>query len=294
MMHALCALGLAITAAATPPTPLIAHSSGLPITEVKIEGHGPYRFVIDTAASSTVVLPSLHAALPVTLEKRGGQQVNGAAGSADVAMVAIRDLETQGKRFTGLTAFDMPPGPIDTLQVHGILGADVIAHAVLDIDLKGGHWAIRDEIPVLPSSAIQHRASIKLDDARAPRVTVWLDGYPIDAVVDTGARVTVVNWRAAELLGLTPASESLRAGSAVKGVSAHATANSVHTARKLEVGGATIASPEFRIADLPVFKAIGLADKPAMILGIDQLGRFRTIIDYKRGEMILVEPVADA
>ncbi|KQW71710.1 hypothetical protein ASE17_02125 [Phenylobacterium sp. Root77] len=293
MMHAIFALALAAAAALTPSSappssPLIEHSSGLPVTEVQIEGHGPYRFIIDTAASSTVILPSLHAALPVTLKKRGGLEVSGAAGKAAVETVAIKELETQGRRFSGLTAFDMPPGPIDALQVHGILGADVLAHAILDIDMAAGQWAIHDEEPVLASSAREHRTAITLDDALAPRVTVWLDGYPIDAVVDTGARATIVNWHAAALLGLNPESEGLRAGGTLKGVSSHATPSSVHTARKLEVAGAVIAKPDFRIADLPVFQTVGLADKPGMILGMDHLGRFRTIIDYKGRELILV------
>ncbi len=293
MMQAIFALALALTGAAAverPSTPLMAHDSGLPVTEVTIEGHGPYRFVIDTAASNTVVLPSLHAALPVKLEKKGGLEVNGAAGSAEVATVLIRTLETQGRRFTGLTAFDMPPGPVDALQVHGILGADILAEGILDVDLAQGRWALRDAIPSLPASATKHRAAITLDDALAPRVKVWLDGYPIDAVVDTGARVTIVNWRAASLLGLTRESEGLRAGSAVKGVSGHSSANAVHTARKLEVAGALIERPEFRIADLPVFEVVGLADRPAMILGMDQLGRYRTIVDYKGLELVLIAP----
>ena len=294
MMHAICALALALTSAGAlaerPTTPLMVHSSGLPVTEVTIEGHGPYRFVIDTAASSTVVLPSLHAALPVKLEKRGELEVNGAAGSAKVATVAIRTLDTQGRRFTGLTAFDMPAGPVDALRVHGILGADVLAQGVLDVDLAQRRWALRVAMPSLPISAQNHRTAITLDDALAPRVTVWIDSYPIDAVVDTGARATIINWRAASLLGLTPQSEGLRAGSAVKGVSSHASANAVHIARKLEVAGALIERPELRIADLPVFDVVGLADRPAMILGMDQLGRYRTIIDYKGLELVLVAP----
>lgn len=289
MFHLLAfALAASVMSQEPAPAPLIAHSSGLPVAEVRVEGHGPYRFVIDTAASNTVVLPALRNVLPITLERRDGQQVNGASGSAEVPMVGIRQLETQGRQFANLTAFDMPPGPVDALQVHGILGADVIAHAILDIDPQAAAWAIRDTAPVLPEGRVSHRVPITLDNARAPRVTVRIDGVTIEAVVDTGARASIVNWRAASLLGLSPTTEGLRQGSPIKGVSSHATANVLHTARELQIGGASIKAPEFRVADLPVFIVVGLADKPAIILGMDQLKHFRTIIDYRGGEMTLI------
>ena len=59
-------LPLALLAAATPAfaAPMEVLPSGHPVGEVDIAGAGSKRFIIDTAASRTAILPRLRAAMP--------------------------------------------------------------------------------------------------------------------------------------------------------------------------------------------------------------------------------------
>jgi hypothetical protein len=41
-----------------------------------------------------------------------------------------------------------------------------------------------------------------LDDMRAPRLTIRLNGVEVPAILDTGARGTIINWAAAKAIGL--------------------------------------------------------------------------------------------
>lgn len=108
-----------------------------------------------------------------------------------------------------------------------------------------------------------------------------IDGVPVPAVVDTGARDSIINWAAARSLGLSPTSPGLRQGAAVRGATAHATASMSATFAKISIGEAGFRDRDVRIADLPVFGILGFKpDQPAMILGIDLFAKSPLVVDY--------------
>jgi hypothetical protein len=272
---------LAALAAAAPAAaePMILLPSGHPVAEVKVDGQGPFRFIIDTAATSTTVLPALRAALPGGLKVAGTQSLSGAAGQTQIETVSLGTIDVGPRSFTGLTAFSLPPSPIDKLQVHGVLGSDILARYALEMDLGNGSWHLHDSAAVAGVDAML-TVPITLDEALTPRLSVRLDGVELPAVLDTGAQGTIINWAAAGLFGLTPGSKGLDKGAAVQGVSAHATASATRRFGKLEAGAARLAEPKIVIADLPIFQVLGIADGPAMILGIDAFASRRIVIDH--------------
>jgi predicted aspartyl protease len=285
-MKALMLLAAALAAPAT-AAPLIVLPSGHPVAEVRVDDRGPYRFIIDTAATSTSVLPRLRAAMP-ELQLAGEVAVNGAAGTVSTGLVALPPLTVDGRTWRGIKAFSLPASPVDALGVDGVLGADVISRYALDIDMPGGHWGLSD---VPDPAAVKRMASpiaITLDELRTPRLTVELDGKSIPALLDTGARGTIINWAAARLLGLTPQSPGLKAGARAQGVSAGGTELATGTFRVLQVGAMRRKAPTIRIGDLPVFEVVGFAaSEPAMILGIDSFADRRIIIDHPRNLLFI-------
>lgn len=290
------AAGLAVAAPAL-AEPLTVLPNGLPVTEVTVDGHGPYRFVIDTAASSTVVLPAFRQVHPVALAAAASPTISGAAGDTRVDLTPLGPLKVAGRVETGVEAFSLPPSPIDDLGVHGILGADVVAGYALEIDGPAGRWALLDRAPDTPSDHVA--VAFTLDEAKAPRLTVLVDGRAIPAVLDTGARGTIMNWHAARLLGAAPADAGLEAAGTARGVSAHGAGLVRRDFGDLAIGEARRAQPTLHIADMPVFEVLGLADGPGMILGMDMLGGGRFVVDYPGRRLILPAagparaPVAD-
>lgn len=62
--------------------------------------------------------------------------------------------------------------------------------------------------------------------------------------------------------------------------------------RKPSLGGAVVAAPQVRIADLPIFQVIGFkTDELAVILGLDMLAGCRLVIDHPDGRLFISEPV---
>ncbi|NML08292.1 retroviral-like aspartic protease family protein [Sphingomonas sp. G-3-2-10] len=283
-----CALALASPACAQSLEVL---PSGHPVAQVSIDGAPPKRFVIDTAASSTVILPRLRAELPtmpVTM-----QGVSGAAGSAQVEVARIDRLQVDGRTFRDRPAILLPPGPVDALGVDGILGADVIADFAVEMDIPGRRWRMADRAAPEMLRGLPHSVAFTLDDQRAPRLTVRLNGVEVPAILDTGARGTIVNWAAAARIGLTPQSEQLRPASDVRGATSHGTASVKVRLDMLGIGEARIAAPEVRIADLPVFGVVGFKPgEPAVILGIDMFADRRFVIDHPGLRLHVSDPVA--
>lgn len=91
--------------------------------EVEIEGQGPFRFGVDTAASQSVIELSL--AKRLGLEAVGRRRIGGATGGSTAVEVSMNDWRagSVGLPKLDIVAFDLhgPKGE------RGLLGADVFA-----------------------------------------------------------------------------------------------------------------------------------------------------------------------
>lgn len=281
MRIALAALASALLAAPAAAETLEVLPSGHPVARVSIDGSAPKRFVIDTAASTTTILPALRAQMPDLVGKAGGAPLNGASGTVEIETVAVDRIEVDGRSFKDVELLLLPPGPVDKLGVDGILGADLIADFAVEIDIPARQWRLAAAADAAMLEGLSQSVPFVLDAQRAPRLTIRLNGVEMPAVLDTGARGTIINWAAARAIGLSPESAGLTRASDVKGASTHATPSMQARLAELAIGKALISGPTVRIADLPVFKVVGFAaDQPAVILGIDMFADRRFVIDH--------------
>ena len=271
-------------AAAAPMTVL---PSGHPVAEVGINGAGPFRFVIDTAASNTSVLPQLRRTMRGSMPKTGSQSLSGAAGETRIETLTLDRVDVDGRTVRSLKAFSLPEGPVDKLGVDGVLGADIIADYAVEMDMPGGNWRMADSVSPAMVAGMHKPVPFTLDTARAPRLIVTVDGVAIPAILDTGARGTIMNWAAARRLGLTEDSPGLGRAGAIKGVTQHSTPTRTNVFGELRLGEAKVAKPEMRIADLPVFEVLGMNTGPAIIVGIDMLADRRFVIDHPGRQLFI-------
>ena len=97
-------------------------------------------------------------------------------------------------------------------------------------------------------------------------------------MLDTGARKTRINWRLGKLLGLDAA--ALPPGDVIQGATNTAVVSSVATVRDVRFGRVLLSSAPVLVADLPVFELFGVADRPAVIFGLDWLTTTRLVVDF--------------
>lgn len=284
-----------ISAAPAAAGPLEVLPSGHPVVQVSIDGSAPRRFVIDTAASTTTILPQLRKQMPGLGAHKDDQPLSGASGATEIELSKIDRLAVEGRDFRQIDMVLLPPSPVDGLGVDGILGADVIADFTVEMDMPGRRWRMTPQADARMLEGMTASVPFVLDSARAPRLTIKLNGVEVPAVLDTGARGTILNWAAARALGISPEAPGVAAASDVKGASGHGTASVKTRLASLAMGTAVVTAPEVRIADLSVFQVIGFkADQPAVILGIDMFADRRFVIDHPGGRLHIGDPVAKA
>ena len=259
------------------------------------DGSAPKRFVIDTAASSTTIMPKLRAEMPALVAKLSDDPLDGAAGRTDVETTVVKQVEVAGHVFRSPELMLLPPGPSDRLGTDGILRADIIAGFAVEIDMPGGRWRMTPKVEAGMLGGLSASVPFVLDDMRAPRLTIRLNGVEVPAILDTGARGTIINWAAAKAIGFSPDSPGLAKASDIKGATNHATASVEAPIDALMIGEAKVEGRKVRIADLSVFKVLGFnLEQPAVILGIDMFADRRFIIDHPGLRLHVSPPAAPA
>lgn len=276
LRHWLVAACAVLQAGYASAEPLELLPNGLAVAQVSLDGRGPYRFVIDTAATNTSLLKPYWTAAGPPPATTKSLTIQGAGGAATVPLIPIAKLSTAGRLVEGLEAYQLPPNPADDLGAHGILGADVLTRHVFELDAPGKTWRLLDRTPAADEALTA--VPFVLDAGRTPRLTVRVNGVEVRAIIDTGAARTIMNWAAAEALGVRR-DEALPAGGSAGGVGG-STALVKRRFDSLTVAGSARTDVELRVGDLPIFSALGLGDGPAVIVGMDQFADRRLLIDY--------------
>lgn len=283
----------AVTTPVAAGEPLEILPTGHPVVLVSIDGSAPKRFVIDTAASSTTIMPKLRAAMPGLVAKLSDDPLDGAAGRSEVETAVVKEVRVAGHAFPSPQLMLLPPGPTDHLGIDGILGADIIADFAVELDMPGRRWRMTPRVEAAMLDGMTASVPFTLDDMRAPRLNIRLNGVEVPAVLDTGARGTIINWAAARAIGLSPDSPELAKASDIKGATNHAMPSVEAPIAALTIGAAKVEGRKVRIADLSVFKVLGFTpEQPAVILGIDMFADRRFVIDHPGLRLHISPPAA--
>lgn len=277
--------GMAAAAPVEPAmsTPLGYDIAGHPTVQVGINGKGPFRLVTDTAASGTVLTSALISELGLAADADAGGALRGASGTAHVRLFELDRLTVGDLVVSPARATELPhSGVSDSL---GVLGADTFARGRIEYDFAGGLLkASASGATPAGFTAIQAQLLHRV----LAVVPARLGGVETPALVDTGARATLANAKMMKALGYAPGDPRLTFEEKPTGATGHVMRSYLGGAADLVIGGQTFAGQQLVFIDLPVFQALGMADKPGLILGIDALRKFDALaIDYPRAEVQL-------
>lgn len=242
---------------------------------VPVEGSfGEARFVFDTGAEGTAVYEDF--AQAAALEVTGAESLQGQTGVLDLDLVEIERLVVDGVAAGPIQAVRLPRRR-DGVALAGIVGLDVFGGQVVDFNLP----AMR--------VALLAAGSRPLDAQCAPvpatptignllTVPVVVNGVEAVGVIDTGARKTRINWALGRLLGIKP--DDLAQGDTIQGATLSAVETGATSVQAVRLGSRILPTAPVLVADLPVFEAFGVADRPAIIIGLDWLTETRMVIDF--------------
>ena len=251
---------------------------------VKVGGHGPYRFLIDTGADRTAISSEL--AQRLRLKDGSGAILHSVTGMSNVGTANVPLLDLTAKQVTNINAALLTS---EQMGADGILGLDSRRSQRVLFDFKNQKLTlvpaeayVREDKDTIVVTARVRNGRLILTQARA-------ENTPLTLVVDTGAQVSIGN----EALRRKLSKGSVRRTGSVElqSVTGEKLMGEYTIVRELTVGGLTLKKLPIVFADSHAFKRLGLNDKPALLLGMNALRSFdRVSIDFARKKLKVVLP----
>jgi len=266
--------------------------------EVRIDGRGPYRFVIDTGAQTSAI--SDHLAQRLGLAPSGKVRIHGVTMATAVSTVEVESLTLGVERFRNLK---LPVLPIDNLRSDGLIGLDVLSRFRLTFDISGRRVILdRGGFNIVHGPTEDTGTNIRTRVSRAVVrkagqiiLTNTLAGnLEIAAFVDTGAQFSIGNLALLDAAGRRDVAETrLREPVEIFGVTGDSVRALPGSISSLRLGMHRLMDVPVLFADLHCFRYLELNDRPSLLLGSDIVGRFRRVsIDFLRARVRFERPLA--
>ncbi len=254
---------------------------GRPTAHTMLNGGGPFEFMVDTGANSTVIAARHIAALGAPIV--GKSVVNGTTGSIELPVARIAELSTGAASAKDLDVAVMPEGSIDS---DGILGADIFAGKRLTFDITNKQVRVefsgRSNI-YGPSTGTRITTGrvINIRNGMLAEVLGTVGRVKARLMLDTGAQSCIMNMRMADELRRVHPALVRYPNVRVTGVTGQTLIGEYYELPNVDMGEVAVRAAGAVAADAPIFAFWGLVKEPAMIVGVDVLSRLRGFtIDY--------------
>lgn len=260
---------------------------------VMVEGKGPFSFLVDTGAERTVIAEEL--ANRLGLAKGAKLRLATIGSTAIVPSFQIASLEMTNLR---LLPFDAPAFAGRHIGAPGLIGVDMLENRRVLIDFRKETIQILETRyrarPIIHSadaivvSARNSAGRLILSDAR-------IGGRRIDVIVDTGAQTSVGNLALQKLVVERRQNRLPLIPTVLNAVSGEEVAAMRTLIKSIEINGLNVNDLAISFADSQAFRALGLNDRPALLLGMDGLAVFDRIeIDFPNKRVVFDLPSSAA
>jgi predicted aspartyl protease len=247
---------------------------------VYINGQGPFRLVLDTGSSHAAVNASVAARLGIPLTDKHQVMLRGVTGSRVVSTITVDSLIVGDLQFRPARL----PIVVDALGgADGVLGTDGMEDKRIFIDFRNDRITIfrsrNERAPIgfrtIPVKIVQGLLT-------AP---VRVGNVKVTAIIDTGGQGSLANeaFRVAVARRIAP-KDIL--SDLITGATLDTQLGSRMITPPIHIGDVLIRQARITTGDLHIFQHWDMVKDPTMLIGMDVLGLFDTIIiDYKRREL---------
>jgi hypothetical protein len=245
---------------------------------IKVNGAGPFAFVVDTGANQSVISEELAAQL--SLVPGPLEPLNGVAG-VENAVTTIATLDVGG-RIEKDVVFSILPAK--AIGGAGMLGLDRLEGQELTLDFRGETLVIKPPGRLWRDPG-EIAVKAHLRDGQLTLVDADLAGIPLVAFLDSGAENTIGNM-ALRSLAVTRNPTSKWTETPIVSATGQTIIAQMADLPRLRVGGLRLPNWPVAFADLHTFQMWDLTRKPAILLGVDILSRFQSVcMDFSRNEV---------
>lgn len=249
---------------------------------VTVEGQGPFRFMIDTGAQATILSRDLADRLGVTDRKPA--TLIGISSTAPIEVAPVMSLELGTRRYMIET---VPLVEKDNIgDADGILGLDSLQDQRVLLDFRNRTFSVADADSLGGNRGYDIVVRARPVLGQLVITSAELDGIKVAVIVGSGAQGSVGN------IALQQRLRGRSLGDAVMtDINGVTNQSEMKLTREVRIGKARISNIPLTFVDSPSFKALGLDDKPAMVLGMNELRLFKRVaIDFKQRKVLFDLP----
>ncbi|HWI87457.1 MAG TPA: aspartyl protease family protein [Sphingomonas sp.] len=242
--------------------------------EVHINGSGPYHFLVDSGADTSVV--GLRIAHELQLPLGTPVILNGMTDRNIVDRVKVDSLTLGPDTINDL---ELPALREVDLGGQGMIGIDALVRRRIMMDFE--KRLIKVEDASRPPQYIPGEIVIVARRSRGQLILTHVKarGLSLDAVIDTGSEMTIGNLVLRDKLVRRRQKFQTIVAVGVRGKTINL---EFAVIPELQIGGIIIRNLPIAFADLPPFHVFGIADEPALFLGTDVLQTFRKVsLDFR-------------
>ncbi len=244
--------------------------------------------LVDTGSDNGMLTKAGAARLGLRRDPGRRVVLQGTGGDGPSAAVAsYSDLRIGGLLLpAGSLPVSVLPGmPVLEPPIAGLIGADLLSRYDVEFDLRRhriGFWTAatgsaacagppgwRPPFETIPLTRLGDRMAL----------TVRLDGQPISALLDTGARSRILSTQAAARLGVDAKQLGLDPGGVTAGIDLHESVYHWHRFRSLVIGAETF--------DRPILTVAPLDDRVDLLLGADWFAGHDVWIDWATNRLFV-------
>jgi hypothetical protein len=174
------------------------------------------------------------------------------------------------------------------LGADGYLGLDVIDRQSVTFDFQNHSLTIQPSDRITNWLPMADRALVRVNgtDGKLTAVNCSVDGSKAFAFVDSGAEISIGNSKLFEALRQNGGKYLNDEVVQLLGVTGGSAAGRMTFVDRIKLGSVSFMNSVLVISDLQVFDIWGLADKPALFLGMNFLRQTSSVtIDYGRKEL---------
>ncbi len=241
--------------------------------------------VVDTGSEATLVTPDAARLMRLVRDPTRFTVLHGAGGTVPSRNAVLGDMRLGGEPVGGRSVGVHGIGDftVPGYVVGGLLGADVLARYEVDIDARQRRMTLYTSRGCGALSPWP-RASVRVPLAPTPSgllyVPVRVDGRPVQAMLDTGARSSLVTREVAHAAGVTDAVLDASPGTTGQGVDRRTLEFRAHRFARVDVGPIALRDLLLNVTDIRL-------PNIEMLLGADWFAVNHVWISYAAGAMFV-------